>query len=61
MHAVQSPAPYAGISRIRFNGFAGRSGISGPAQGHPKVCATNYPRPVVALQVPRGPWRRVSM
>src|SRR3954467_10985519 len=25
------PAPYAGTNRIRFNGFAGSTGISGPA------------------------------
>jgi hypothetical protein len=32
------PAPYAGISRIRFNGFA-FDGVSGPARGHPKDVA----------------------
>ncbi len=32
------PAPSAGINRIRFNGSAGASGISGSSVSHPKVC-----------------------
>src|SRR5260221_6031446 len=45
------PAPYAGTNRIRFNGFAGQPGISGPAKDHPKVCAPDYPSVCRPLQV----------
>ena len=40
-----TPAPYAGTNRIRFNGFAGTTGVSGPAGPPQGLCMEMLTRP----------------